>query len=57
MATSPQRPADASADPDVDPERDESEHPDHITAREGLEQELIEEGRSEDGEDIGQHLD
>jgi hypothetical protein len=57
MANPPDRPADPSADPDVDPDRDESEHPDHVTQREALEQELIEEGRSEEGEDIGQHID
>jgi hypothetical protein len=44
-------------DPSVDPRRDESEHPDEITQREGLEQELLEEGRSEDGEEIGEHID
>jgi hypothetical protein len=57
MATPRRPPADPNADPDVDPERDEAEHPDHITQREGFEQELIEEGRSEDGEDVGQHVD
>jgi hypothetical protein len=57
MATPRHPPADPNADPDVDPERDEAEHPDHITQREGFEQELIEEGRSEDGEDVGQHVD
>jgi hypothetical protein len=46
-----------SGDPDVDPRRDESEHPDPITQREGLEQELIEEGRSEDGKEIGEHIE
>jgi hypothetical protein len=51
------QPSEPDADPDVDPAQDESEHPDHITQREGLEQELIEEGRSEDGEEIGQHVD
>jgi hypothetical protein len=33
------------------------EHPDPITRREGMEQELLEEGRSEDGADIGEHID
>ena len=49
-------PADVE-DPDVDPEVDENEHPDHVTRREALEQELLEEGRSKAGEDIGQHID
>ena len=33
------------------------EHPDPITRREGMEQELVEEGRSEEGAQVGQHLD
>jgi hypothetical protein len=57
MAIPSRPPADVNADPDVDPARDESEHPDPITQREGFEQELIEEGRSDEGEDVGQHVD
>jgi hypothetical protein len=44
-------------DPSVDPRRDESEHPDEVTQREGLEQELLEEGRSDEGEEIGEHIE
>ncbi len=33
------------------------QHPDPITRREGMEQELVEEGRSEDGAEVGQHID
>lgn len=50
-----------SADPPVVEEpivvdEDGIEHPDPITRREGLEQELVEEGRSEAGAEVGQHI-